>query len=70
MRPGGAGPYALARERGLSNGAVYRWVQGNPSAGDVIAIGPDAARHWLVAASHGACEVSRDEHRSPFAARH
>jgi hypothetical protein len=45
-------------------------MQRNPSAGDVIAIGPDAARHWLVAASHGACEVSRDEHRSPFAARH
>jgi transposase-like protein len=27
LRPGGRGPYALARERGLSNGLVYRWVQ-------------------------------------------
>jgi transposase len=27
LRPGGPGPYALARERGLSNGVVYRWVQ-------------------------------------------
>jgi transposase-like protein len=26
LRPGGPGPYALARERGLSNGVVYRWV--------------------------------------------
>lgn len=26
LRPGGRGPYALARERGLSNGLVYRWV--------------------------------------------
>lgn len=27
LRPGGRGPYALARERGISNGIVYRWVQ-------------------------------------------
>lgn len=27
MRAGGRGPYALGRERGLSNGIVYRWVQ-------------------------------------------
>ena len=26
LRPGGPGPYALARERGVSNGVVYRWV--------------------------------------------
>jgi transposase len=26
LRPGGPGAYALARERGLSNGLVYRWV--------------------------------------------
>lgn len=33
LRPGGPGPYALGRERGLSNGAVYRWLQGASKLG-------------------------------------
>jgi hypothetical protein len=27
LRPGGPGAYKLARERGISNGAVYRWLK-------------------------------------------